>query len=173
MFTPSTPFQILITDLHCALSACESTYHPGEQPQSLLVFANKDKSEERHHWLSRACPAPLAQRLLVEIKSRGFYAGVLSQPAKRPVRTRVVDALHGYKQRRIGIALIAHRAARRAVFEAGGLGELYINAGLQLQTLAMKFKSSLCAIRRAEHFAKCVRLSAHHALLARELGTRH
>ena len=53
------------------------------------------------------------------------------------------------------------------------LGERYINAGLQLQALTMKFKSSLCAIRRAEHFAKCVRLSAHHALLARELGTQH
>ena len=56
---------------------------------------------------------------------------------------------------------------------APGLGELYINAGLQLQIRAMKVKSSLCAIRRAEHFAKCVRLSAHHALLARELGTQH
>lgn len=173
MFTPSSPFQILIADLHCVLSACESTYHRGEQPQSLLVFANKDEADAHKHWLSRACPAPLAQRLLDEIKGRGFYAAVLSQPAKRPVRTRVVDALHSYKQRRIGIALIAHRAARQVVFEAGGLGELYINAGLQLQTRAMKFKLSLCEIRRAEHFAKCVRLSAHHALLARELGTQH
>lgn len=168
MPTPSD-FETLVCDMQCALSACEQSYRrDGRRPLSLLVFPRPGDPSEAGHWLSRACHPKLAYRLLVEIDLRGFNGFHLEHPRQRPLRAIVLGTLWSYKQRRLGLALLRHRAALRVVSEAGGLGDLYDNAGLQLQALAVCANASLSEIRRAERFAECVRLSGYHALLARD-----
>jgi len=164
---------MLICDLHCVLSACEFTYKRGQLRLSIMVLANNEDSSKRIVWSSRACPAPLALRLQAEAESRSFACKVFAISAQRSLRTTVRDVLSAYTQRRIGTALVAHRAARLIVYEAGGLGNLYDDAGHQLQRLALKFYPSMSDIRKAERFAKLVRLSAYHALLAKDLGACH
>lgn len=173
MFHHLTPFQMLILDLRCAISTAPGQQLSARANQSIMILS-KIQDDSPAHWISHPCPPATIEPLLVEAKLRGFHAAPINCCSKpRAVRARVHDALFYYRQRRIGRALVAHRAAQRAVFEAGGLALLYANAGLQLHEIALKFNASIIEIRRAERFSKLVRQSAHHALLARELGVIH
>lgn len=168
-----SPFELLICDLLCVLSTCEHSYKPRQLRLTIMLVAPRDDISIRRHWLSRPCPAQLALRLQEEAESRGFTCVVSPIPARRTLYVKVRRILEAYLQRRIGIAIMAHRAAWPIVYEAGGLYELYTSAGQQLQQLAMKLSPSMADIRRAERFAKFVRLSAYHALMAKDLGTLH
>jgi hypothetical protein len=172
--SPSSDFESLICDMQCVISACERSYkYDGQRPLSMLIFKGKGDPSPLGHWISRALPARLAYRLLLEAERRGFYAVRLELARGRSVRTVVADTFSGYKQRRLGVALMRHRAALAVVVEAGGLGDMYDNASRQLQKLAVQSRPGWGEIRRVEKFARCVRLSAHHALLARDLEICH
>lgn len=170
----SSAFETLVCDLQCAISACERSYkYDGQRPLSMLIFRGADDPSPLGHWISRALPARLAYKLFIEVERRGFNVVRLEFSRKRPARTIVLDTLAAYKQRRLGIALMRHRSALTVVVEAGDLGELYDNASRQLQHLAVLSKAPWGDIRKAEKFAKYVRLSAYHALLARDLEVCH
>lgn len=173
MSNQPSPFEILICDLNCALTASEFSYKSHHLRLTLLVLAQRGDPSERNIWFSRPCPAPLAIRLLEEAESRSFTCKLSPPRDVWELRHKVRGILQAYVQRRIGLALLAHRAAWPIVYEAGGLSDSYGNAGYQLQLLALKFHPSIAEIRRAERFAKFVRLSAYHALMAKDLETCH
>jgi hypothetical protein len=108
-----------------------------------------------------------------EAESRSFTCKLSPPRSAWSLGPKVREILQAYVQRRIGLALLAHRAAWAIVYEAGGLSDSYGNAGYQLQLLALEFHPSIAEIRRAERFAKYVRLSAYHALMAKDLETCH
>ncbi len=166
--TPTT-FETAVMDMLCTVYAVEASYRTSGKRKQSLLLSSQGKEEGRRSWMSHECPQELIQRLQLECQSRGLFAHALTSPAKRPLMTTLKNVIFAYKHRRIGRAIFAHRSAKDIVACADGYGQLYADVTRQLTTLSLTIGAGLGEIRRVEKYAKYVRLSAKHELVARAL----